>query len=223
MSVPELVIFDCDGVLVDSEPVSTHVLADALTAAGVPTSPVQAYERYRGMLLGDIAADAQNRSGSPLPSGFWQRYERDRARAFERSLRPIDGAADTVAAVKAAGIAVCVASQGRRSKTELTLTLTGLRALFADDALFSAYDVARGKPFPDLFLHAAAEMNAAPDRCVVIEDTTIGVRAAVAAGMRAIALSDGADAEPMRELGATPVSALSEVPGLLLHRAGGRV
>ena len=212
MSALELVIFDCDGVLVDSEPVSTRVLADALTAAGVPTTPAQAYQRYRGTALSDIAADAQDRTGSPLPDGFWERYDRDRARAFERSLRPIDGAADAVAAVKAAGVAVCVASQGRRSKTELTLGLAGLRHLFADDALFSAYDVARGKPFPDLFLHAASVMNAASARCVVVEDTTIGVRAAVAAGMRAVALADGADAGPVRELGATVIAALSELP-----------
>ena len=138
---PTLVIFDCDGVLVDSEPLSTHVLADALTAAGLPTSPSEAYERYRGKALSDIAADARDRSGSPLPDDFWQRFERDRASAFERSLRAVDGAAEAVRAVKAAGVAVCVASQGRRSKTELTLGLTGLRHLFADGTLFSAYDV----------------------------------------------------------------------------------
>jgi HAD superfamily hydrolase (TIGR01509 family) len=215
MSAPKLVIFDCDGVLVDSEPISTHVLAEALTAAGVPTTPDQAYERYRGTALSDIARDAERRTGSPLPDGFWESFDGARARAFERSLRPITGAADTVAAVKAAGVDVCVASQGRRSKTELTLGLTGLRLLFADAALFSAYDVPRGKPFPDLFLHAASVMGAPSDHCVVVEDTTIGVRAAVAAGMRAIALTDGADAGPMRELGATPITALAELPPLL--------
>jgi HAD superfamily hydrolase (TIGR01509 family) len=214
-----LVIFDCDGVLVDSEPISTHVLADALTAAGLPTSPAQAYERYRGKALSDIAADARDRSGSPLPDDFWQRFEHDRARAFERSLRPVDGAAEAVGAVKAAGVAVCVASQGRRSKTEQTLGLTGLRHLFADGTLFSAYDVSRGKPFPDLFLHAATVMNSPPGRTVVVEDTTIGVRAAIAAGMRAIALTDNDDAAAMRELGATPISALSELAPLLFDGA----
>ncbi len=218
MPAPKLVIFDCDGVLVDSEPVSTHVLAEALTEAGLPTTPAQAYQRYRGTALSEIAADAQDRIGSPLPDDFWERYERDRARAFERALRPIDGAADAVAAVKAAGVGVCVASQGRRSKTELTLGLTGLRHLFADDALFSAYDVARGKPFPDLFLYAASVMNTPSDRCVVVEDTTIGVRAAVAAGMRVFALADGVDVRPTRELGATPISALSELPQLLFEQ-----
>jgi HAD superfamily hydrolase (TIGR01509 family) len=215
VTMAELVIFDCDGVLVDSEVVSTCVLAQALTAAGVHTTPEQAHQRYRGMLLRDIEADAHERAGSPLPPGFWEHFELDRAGAFERSLRPIAGAGDTVAAVKAAGIRVCVASQGKRSKTELTLRLTGLRALFADNALFSAYDVPRGKPFPDLFLHAASEMKTPVDRCVVVEDTTIGVRAAVAAGMRVIGLANAADVEPMRDLGARTIASLGELPSLL--------
>lgn len=215
MFAPELVIFDCDGVLVDSEAVSTSVLADALTAVGVPTTPEQAHARYRGMLLRDIAADAGVRAGVELSDGFWERYEHDRARAFERSLRPIDGAAETIAAVKAAGVRVCVASQGKRTKTELTLGLSGLRDLFSDDALFSAYDVPRGKPFPDLFLHAAAEMHTPVHKCVVVEDTTIGVRAAIAANMRAIGLASAADIAPMRQLGAETITSLAELPFLL--------
>jgi HAD superfamily hydrolase (TIGR01509 family) len=214
---PELVIFDCDRVLVDSEATSTGVLADALTAAGLPTTTEHAHARYRGMLLSDIAADAHARAGVALPDRFWERYEHDRARAFERSLRPIDGAAEAVAAVKAAGISVCVALQGQRAKTELTLGLTDLRGLFADDAIFSAYDVPRGKPFPDLFLHAAAQMGTAVQRCVVVEDTTIGVRAAIAAGMRAIGLVADADADikPMRDLGADTITSLAHLLSVL--------
>ncbi len=210
-----LVIFDCDGVLVDSEPLSNRVLAEALTAAGLPTSAEQAHARYRGMLLRDIAADAQLRLGAPLPADFWAHFERDRARVFKRSLRPIDGAADAVLAVKAAGIGVCVASQGKRTKTELTLGLTGLRALFDDRALFSAYEVSRGKPFPDLFLHAADTMKAPVEQCVVVEDTTIGVRAAIAAGMRAIGLAGADAAAPMRALGASTITTLAELVPLL--------
>lgn len=215
MSLPDLVIFDCDGVLVDSEAVSTAVLADALTAVGVATTHEHAHARYRGMLLDDIAQDVETSSGVALPTDFWEAFERDRAHAFERTLMPIDGAADAVSAVRAAGIAICVASQGKRAKTELTLGLTGLRGLFADDAIFSAYDVARGKPHPDLFLHAATEMQVAPESCVVVEDTTIGIRAALAADMIAIGLAYGDEAEVMRKLGARTIDNLRALLPLL--------
>jgi HAD superfamily hydrolase (TIGR01509 family) len=212
---PDLVIFDCDGVLVDSEVISNAVLADALTHAGIPTTAAESHTRYRGMLLSDIAADVDSRTGSRLPDGFWDRYERDRATAFRLSLEPVDGAVETVTAVKAAGHAVCVASQGKRAKTELTLSLTGLRGLFADDALFSAYEVARGKPFPDLFLYAAAKMRIRPEDCVVVEDTLIGVRAAMAAGMHPIALAADGDRASALDIGARTIDKLAELPDLL--------
>jgi beta-phosphoglucomutase-like phosphatase (HAD superfamily) len=111
MGIPELVIFDCDGVLVDSEAVSNAVLAEALCAAGVPTTADQAHARYRGTQLQDISEDVLARSGMTLSGDFWDNFQRDRAEAFEHTLLPIAGAAETVAAVKAAGIAVCVASR----------------------------------------------------------------------------------------------------------------
>jgi HAD superfamily hydrolase (TIGR01509 family) len=212
---PDLVIFDCDGVLVDSEFASTRVLAEALSAAAVPTTAAQAYTRYRGAHPRDIAADAQARRGSPLPNGFWERFEHDRARAFRESLQPITDAAETVVAVIAAGISVCVASQGKRSKTDLTLEITDLRGLFGHNALFSAHDVSRGKPFPDLFLHAAASMRTPVDKCLVVEDTTIGVRAAIAAGMTVVGLAGTNDAGPMRKLGAETITSLSDLLPLL--------
>ncbi len=103
VSTPELVIFDCDGVLVDSEAVSSIVLAQALCAAGVPTTAEQAHARYRGSLLGDISEDVRTRSGILLSEGFWVDFERDRALAFEKTLLPIHGAAETLAVIKAAG------------------------------------------------------------------------------------------------------------------------
>ena len=215
---PDLVIFDCDGVLVDSEPLSTAVLAAALSAVGLPTSPDQAHDAYRGMLLADIAERVGDRLGSSLPTGLWERFEHDRTLAFESSLRPVPGAGEAVRAVKAAGTEVCVASQGKPEKTELTLGLTGLRGLFGERALFSAYSVARGKPHPDPFLYAASQMGAAAGDCVVVEDTTIGVRAAVAAGMPVIALvPHEEDLRPFRELGATTIRSLDALPSLLIE------
>jgi HAD superfamily hydrolase (TIGR01509 family) len=220
-----LVIFDCDGVLVDSERISNAVLADALSGLGLAISAQEAHDRYRGMFLSEIRADAERRLGAPLPPDFLETFERDREEAFRASLHPVPGAAEAVRAVRAMGFDVCVASQGRLSKTELTLTLTGLRDLFGPEALFSAHSVARGKPAPDLFLHAAAGMGSAPEGCVVVEDTMIGVEAALAAGMRAIAYApdgdgdgdaDGdGDGDAFRAAGVETVGALEQLPGVL--------
>ncbi len=214
-AAPALVIFDCDGVLVDSEPLSTSVLAASLTAAGLPTSSEDALRDYRGKLLREVTDDAGALLGVPLPVDFLENFERDREHAFRASLKAVPGARQAVEAVKAAGAAVCVASQGKRSKTDLTLTLTGLRDLFADDALFSADDVKRGKPHPDLFQYAAATMGTAPECCAVVEDTVIGVTAAVAASMRVVAYAGDEDPEPLEAAGANTVRSLTEVAAAL--------
>jgi HAD superfamily hydrolase (TIGR01509 family) len=210
-----LVIFDCDGVLVDSEGISNTVLARALSELGLTISGEEAHDRYRGMFLSEIRADAERRLGSALPDGFVETFERDREEAFRESLGPVPGAATAVRAVKDLGYDVCVASQGRLSKTELTLSLCGLRDLFGPDALFSAHSVARGKPSPDLFLHAAETMGFGRDQCVVVEDTMIGVEAALAAKMRVIAYAPDGDGDAFRAAGADVVSALPELSGVL--------
>jgi HAD superfamily hydrolase (TIGR01509 family) len=212
---PRLVIFDCDGVLVDSEGISNAVLAEALRGVGLEISGREAHDRYRGMFLSEIRADAERQLGAPLPDDFLKTFERDREDAFRESLGPVPGAADAVRAVRAMGIEVCVASQGRLSKTELTLRVCGLRDLFGAEAVFSAHSVARGKPAPDLFLHAALTMGAEPGECVVVEDTMIGVRAALAAEMRVIAYVAAGDDEEFRAAGAQIARSLGEVPGLL--------
>jgi HAD superfamily hydrolase (TIGR01509 family) len=208
----DLVIFDCDGVLVDSEPLSGAVLAGALTRAGLQTTPGQAVATYKGLHIRDVLAHAERALGAPLPADFVPVFEGARADVFQRELVAVRGAAETVAAIRAAGIAVCVASQGKRSKTELTLGLTGLRSLFAEDAVFSAHSVERGKPHPDLFLHAAHAMGAPPDRTIVIEDTVVGVTAAVAAGMRAIGYGADSDPDGLHAAGAEVIDDLTELP-----------
>jgi beta-phosphoglucomutase-like phosphatase (HAD superfamily) len=122
----------------------------------------------------------------------------------------------------AAGVKVCVASQGKLSKTRLSLELTGLRWLFAEEQLFSAHGVPRGKPHPDLFLHAAGAFGVAPADCAVIEDTPSGVSAAVAAGMRAIGYAADSDAGALRAAGAELIDSLSELPALLGLQAPAR-
>ena len=218
---PRLVIFDCDGVLVDSEGISNAVLAEALSALGLAISGAEAHDAYRGMFLTEIAADAERRLGAPLPADFMEKFERDREEAFRASLQPVPGAASAVREVRELGCEVCVASQGRLSKTELTLSITGLRDLFGPDALFSAHSVVRGKPAPDLFLHAASSMGVQPDRCVVVEDTMIGVQAALTAGMRVIAYAPGGDGDgdgdgdAFRRAGVQTVGALEELSAVL--------
>ncbi len=170
-------IFDCDGVLVDSEPISNAVLARMLTEQGLPTATEQSRREHQGMLLRDIAARAEARLGRRLPQGW-----------VERCL--------------AAGFDVCVASQGSLAKTARSLALTGLEHLFAPSVRFSAEQVERGKPYPDLFLYAARTMGAASARCTVIEDTPSGVTAGVRAGMRVLGYAADADAAALREAGA---------------------
>jgi HAD superfamily hydrolase (TIGR01509 family) len=211
----QLVIFDCDGVLVDSEVISNDVLARSLTTEGLPTTLAEARHDYQGLLLADVISRAQAKLGRSLPEDWLERFERDRTEVFHRELQPVPGAAEAVQRISAAGVAVCVASQGKIEKTKLTLSLTGLRHLFPGAALFSAYSVPRGKPHPDLFLHAAAVMEAKPARCAVVEDTASGVTAAVAAGMRALGYVADSDEVALRRAGAEVLRSLEELPALL--------
>jgi HAD superfamily hydrolase (TIGR01509 family) len=211
----ELVIFDCDGVLVDSEVISNEVLARALIAEGLPTTLEETRRDYQGLLLKDVVRRAEGTLGHKLPNGWLERYERDRAEAFRQSLAAVPGAAKAVERIREVGVAVCVASQGKLAKTELSLELTGLQHLFAPGTLFSAHSVGHGKPRPDLFLHAAASMNSEASRSAVVEDTASGVEAAVAAGMRAIGYAADSDELLLRNAGAEILRSLEELPAIL--------
>jgi HAD superfamily hydrolase (TIGR01509 family) len=210
----QLVIFDCDGVLVDSEVISNSVLAQLLTEEGLPTTLAEARRDFQGLMLSEFFDLAQERLGRPL-GHLSARFESVRAEAFHRELQPVPGAADAVAGVLAAGLPACVASQGKLEKTRLSLEITGLRHLFPDRTLFSAYGVPRGKPHPDLFLHAAAEMGADPGHCVVVEDTPSGVVAGVSAGMRVFGYAADSDAHALQQAGAEVFDSLEELPALL--------
>jgi HAD superfamily hydrolase (TIGR01509 family) len=211
----QLVIFDCDGVLVDSEVISNEVLARALTAQGLPTTLAQARRDYQGLLLAEIDSRARAKLGRPLAQDWIELYERERAAVFRRELRAVPGVAEAVRHIQAAGVAVCVASQGKLEKTRLSLKLTKLDRLLGDETLFSAYSVPRGKPHPDLFLHAAQTMAVEPSRCAVVEDTPSGVTAAVAAGMRVFGYAADSDAAALLRAGAEIFGAMEELPGLL--------
>jgi len=192
MAAPELVIFDCDGVLVDSEAIACRVLAELLSDLGYPITVDQCRDRFTGISIPSLIAKVEADWGRDLPSDFETRVsDRDRA-AFARELQPIPGVA---AAVDEINLPVCVASSGSPEKIRHSLTVTGLLGRFEPN-LFSASQVARGKPVPDLFLHAAAGMGVDPSGCVVIEDSIAGVTAAIAAGMRVLGFAGGGHCGP---------------------------
>ncbi|MFJ9829137.1 HAD family hydrolase [Streptomyces sp. NPDC101160] len=179
----DLIIFDNDGVLVDSEPISNRILAGYLTELGHPTTYEESLRDYMGSAMHRIHELVEERSGKRLPADFDDTFHAQVFAAFERELEAVDGAAAVLKGLAAEGIPYCVASSGSHERIRVGHRKTGLDAWFRDENIFSAEDVGRGKPEPDLFLHAAARMGVAPERCVVVEDSRLGVQAAVAAGM----------------------------------------
>jgi HAD superfamily hydrolase (TIGR01509 family) len=186
-----------------------------LLAEGLPMTVEQARVAYQGLLLSEVADKVGESLGRPLAPGWMDGYERERSEAFRSELQAMPEAREAVRAVAGAGVAVCVASQGSLEKTGLSLALTGLDGCFPPAHRFSAHDMERGKPHPDLFLHAAATMGVEPGGCAVVEDTTIGVTAAVRAGMRAVGFAAETDAASLRAAGAEPIASLDELPALL--------
>jgi HAD superfamily hydrolase (TIGR01509 family) len=214
-ALPALVIFDCDGVLVDSEPIANRVLAAMLSEEGLAMDMAEARRTYQGWVLSDVARDAEEKLGRDLPRDWLARYEAQRSVAFRADLAPVAGAEFAVRAVIAAGVEACVASQGRLEKTALSLELAGLEELLPPARRFSAEQVPRGKPHPDLFLHATHTLGVEPGDCVVVEDTAIGVRAAVSAGMRAIGYVADADAQAIQAAGGELMASMLELPARL--------
>jgi HAD superfamily hydrolase (TIGR01509 family) len=202
-------------VLVDSETISNEVLARQLSDEGLATTLAESRQRYQGRLLEDIRLHAQAQLGRELPADWMDAYEHARSEAFREALQPIHGVGEAIEQIRAAGLKACVASQGKLEKIRFSLELTGLAPLFAEGELFSAYMVARGKPHPDLFLHAAARMGVEPSACVVVEDSPSGVQAAVAAGMRVLGYTADSDANALQAAGAHTFTSMRELPALL--------
>ncbi|MFF4748251.1 HAD family hydrolase [Streptomyces sp. NPDC002514] len=179
----DLVIFDNDGVLVDSEPISNRLLADYLTELGHPTSYEDSLRDYMGAAMHRVHDLVAERTGQRLPDDFDDVVHARVFAAFEQELKPIAGAVGVLEKLAADGVPYCVASSGSHERIRVGHRTTGLDRWFEEARIFSAQDVGRGKPAPDLFLYAAERMGVAPGRCVVVEDSPLGVQAAVAAGM----------------------------------------
>lgn len=182
----DLVIFDCDGVLVDSETIAIRVASQMLAELGWPLTDDEILENFVGRSAASMVPVIEQKLGRPLPQ--WpEMFVARQLAAHEAGLVPVPG---IVEALNAITLPTCVASSGRHDKMRNTLGITGLYERF-EGRIFSATEVANGKPAPDLFLHAAASMGADPARCVVVEDSRPGVQAARAAGMRVLAYAGG--------------------------------
>jgi len=183
----ELVVFDCDGVLIDSERIAVKVDVAVLGDLGWTLSEAEVIERFVGRSDADAHAEIEAHLGRKLPTGFGEAVEQRYREAFANELGPVEGVLDALDRITKPS---CIASSGTHDHMRYTLGLTGLYERFAG-RIFSAEDVANGKPAPDLFLHAARRMGATPGGCVVVEDSRHGVQAARAAGMRVLGFTGG--------------------------------
>lgn len=196
----ELIIFDCDGVLVDSERVANEVFAKILKEeCGLSFSLDDMFETFVGHSSKQCMKVIEEMLGSKPPSGLEARYKNDINRALKESVTAVNGIEQALAEIS---IPYCVASSGSYEKMRVTLSKTNLLGLF-DGKLHSTSDVARGKPFPDIYLHAAQSMGCLePGRCLVIEDSPLGVEAGVAAGMVVFGYAELMKEERLIESGA---------------------
>ncbi|MFD9171283.1 HAD family hydrolase [Streptomyces diastaticus] len=211
----DLVVFDNDGVLVDSEPLSNTILAGYLTELGHPTSYEDSLRDYIGGAVHRVHDLVLERSGRRLPATFDEEFHRRVFEAFRQELEPVPGVVDVLGALRAAGVPYCVASSGSHERIRVGHRRTGMHAWFPEEHVFSADDVGRGKPAPDLFLRAAERMGVAPERCAVVEDSPLGVEAARAAGMDVYGFTATTPAE--RLAGADELfAAMAELPRLVM-------
>lgn len=209
-------IFDCDGVLVDSERLTVAVESRVLTEMGWELSVDEIVERFVGRSDAHMLGEITQRLGAERTAEFDTVTTNEIAAAFRTQLQAIDGVEPLIRALSQAGIATCIASSGSYRKMELTLGVTNLDRLF-EGRIYSASEVNAGKPAPDLFLHAAHQMGFAPESCAVIEDSVYGVAAAVSAGMVCYGFAGGlTKAHVLEEAGAVVFDTMAELNHRLL-------
>jgi HAD superfamily hydrolase (TIGR01509 family) len=208
----ELIIFDCDGVLVDSERLSIRIDAIYLERLGWPMSQEEIVQRWVGRSDADMRTEIEAHIGGPIPPDVEEEFGRLYREIFDRELAPVDGIREALDVIT---IPRCVASSGKHDNIRRNLALTGLSGYFGE-RIFSATDVERGKPAPDLFLFAARTLGAEPSRCAVVEDSVYGVEAALAAGMLPFAYAGGVTAaDRLARPGAVVFTDMRQLPDLL--------
>lgn len=212
----DLVIFDCDGVLVDSERLSNKIFAELLNEHDCPATLEIMFENFVGHSMAQCHDIVKTLWGKSLPADFDERYRSRRDAAFKADLKIVPGVAAVLNTLEAQGQAYCLASSGSHRKMDITLAVTGLKDRF-EGRRFSVSEVERSKPAPDVFLHAAKTMGARPEACAVIEDSPSGVRAGLAAGMTVFAYAAMTPAKRLQKAGAKHLfCAMDELPSLIL-------
>lgn len=210
----QLVIFDCDGVLVDSEATAARVCAREVTRLGWAISPEESALHFLGLSLPDMVPVIEAHTGRPVPDGWPRHIAEAMVSALAQDVQPMPGAAATLREVKALGLPYRVASNSSRAEMAVKFARCGLAELVAD-RVHSAGDVPRGKPAPDVYLAAAAAQGVPPAACLVVEDSVPGTEAAIAAGMTCVGLVPHGDGADLAALGATIIAGLADLSPLL--------
>jgi HAD superfamily hydrolase (TIGR01509 family) len=214
----DLIIFDCDGILVDSEPIAARLFAVMLGEIGLPITYEETLQQFMGCSMPTWVTLIEQRLGRAVPPGFTSDFYSRLDAAFRRELRAVPGILSALDRIHAP---TCIASNGTIAKTRMSLDLTGLLPRF-EGRLFSATEVARGKPSPDLFLYAAQRMRASPARCAVIEDSPLGVQAGIAAGMHVFGYARLSQPGILAAAGARVFSDMEDLSELLQEAGGVR-
>ena len=214
MTTFDLVIFDCDGVLVDTETINNEVISQLLKEAGLEMSPDEVARRTTGLAYSEMWEMFEDEVPGSLPADIEEQQLTMESERFRKELLPIPGAVETVRCLGAAGMPMCVASNGTREKMVVTLEVTGLAGYFGDK-FFGVNQVAHGKPAPDIYLLAAQKMEVSPSRCVVIEDSYPGAQAGLAAGMTVLGYCRNKDIWGLEGLGIQTFSDMNVLPELL--------
>lgn len=208
------IIFDCDGVLVDSEPIAHQVIVELANSYGANLTYEEAHDRFAGTFLSHVIAEIEKLIGKKIPDNFESEYRRISFDRFKKFIQPIEGVKQLLKKLNAP---ICVASNGPLNKMELTLSTTNLISHFNGN-LFSAYQVNAWKPNPTLFLHAAKNMGYSPTDCLVIEDSLSGVKAAISGGFDVVALGNKKNRKELETVGARVFFSINEIEKYLFNR-----
>lgn len=204
----ELVIFDCDGVLVDSEHISSRIMSEIFTELGLNLSPEEVFDKLRGGSMKNTIQFVKGHLGQDFEFDLEAAYRQRSFEAYRNEMTPIDGVESLL---KKLNVRCCVGSNGPQHKIKLNLDITGLRQYFEDDHIFSAYDIQVWKPKPDLYLGIAEQFNLSPENCIVVEDSVSGATAAQAAGIRCYGYARDTEASELIKVAAIPITHMSQI------------